>query len=211
MGANVELFDEVGVQASAATRGEVEEGAFSAAGREGEFQLLAEGIPVALFWLFPTTKPFEAVGDVGDFVLMNAVEELGCFSIAGCLEAASEVARMVEVGLFESEAKACDEVHRTIHRGKGAPEVAAKGQFTEVDAALFHALEIQLGMFLFLFERLHHTAPEGGWSVGEFQEHERHELGREEFVIGKVMQELSPDLVAGEVARVGEFGFGGAE
>ena len=58
----------------------------------------------------------------------------------------------------------------------------------EVDPALFHPAHVELRVHLLLLERLHDARAEHGGSIGELQEDERHELGGEQFVVGKEVE-----------------------
>ena len=55
---DIQLGDEFGVETSSAAALDVERGTFGALRREREFQLPAEGVPVALARILPSAKPF---------------------------------------------------------------------------------------------------------------------------------------------------------
>ena len=174
-------------------------------GRQREFQLPAKRVPVALVWIFPAAKPFQAVGDVADFVAINLFEQLRRGVVAHRGKAAREMPGEIQVGLLERQAQAGNVVHRVFHDGHGAPEVAAHGQLAEMDAAFLHALEVKPGVFLFVLEGLQHALAERGGCIGKTQQHQRHQFGGEQFVIGKKVEQASAFAFLFEVPGAGKF------
>lgn len=165
---------------------------------------MAEGVPIGEPGILPAAEPFEAVGHVGDFVVVDTVEEGGGVGIADGAEGVGEVAGEVEVGLFEGEAEAGDVIDGALHAGDGAPEEAADGEVAEVDAAGLHAVEVEAGVFLFVEEGVEDAAAEGGWGVGEAEEDEGHQFDGEQFMIGEEVEEAAAFVGLVELGEVGE-------
>ncbi len=128
----------------------------------------AKGFPIAFTRIFPAAKPFQAVGDVADFVTIDFFEQFGCHVVAHRREAACEVAREIQIRLLEREAQAGDVIHRVFHHGNRPPEIAAHRQFAEVDAAFLHALEIKLRVLLFVLECLQDAFAERDGRIRKF-------------------------------------------
>ena len=73
-----------------------------------------------------------------------------------------------------------------------------------MDAALLHAVEIKLRVFLFVPERLINTFAERGGRLGKTQQHERHQFRGEQFVIGEEVKELSTFGFLLQIFRAGK-------
>ena len=158
--------------------------------RQGEFQLAAKGVPVVFAGILPAPEPFQPVGDMADFVAVDFIQQFRGGGVADGGEALREVAGKIQVGLLEGEAQAGDVFHRVLHPGDRAPEIAAHRQLTEVDAALLHAMEVKLGVFLFVLQGLIEALAECGGGLGKFQEHQRHQFRSQQFVVGKEMKQF---------------------
>ena len=130
----------------------------------------AERLPVALVGILPTAKPFQAVGDVPDFITVNAVQQTRRLAVAHRLKSASEVTAEVEVRLLEGQTQPGEIIQRTLHRGHGAPEITTDGNLAELNPALLHALQVETGVKLLLLERLPNTTAKGGGRIREAQE-----------------------------------------
>jgi hypothetical protein len=119
-----EFADEAFVEAGRAAGQGIGLGTFGAGGREGELQLALIGIPIVEGRVLPTTEPFQAIGDVTDFVAMDVVEEGGGDGIAGFVEGFGVDSGEIEVGLFEGEREAGDVIEGGLHAGEETPEMA---------------------------------------------------------------------------------------
>ncbi len=204
---DVQLRDEMRVESGGAPAGHVQRKTFRALRRQRKFQRAAKGFPVGFARIFPAAKPFQAVGDVADFIAVNFFKQLRRVRVAHGGEAAGEVAREIEVRLLEGQAEAGDVINRVFHRRNAAPEIAAHGQFAEFDAARLHAFEVKPRVFLFVLERLQKSPAKGGGRGGKFQQHERHQFGGEQFVVGKKVEQLAALGFLFEPAQSGKFTF----
>lgn len=63
-------------------------------------------VPIGLSFLLPAAQPFEAVTDVGNFVLIDFREKVSGLLVTGSGEDLGVVLRVVEVGLLEGEREA---------------------------------------------------------------------------------------------------------
>lgn len=209
-----ELGDEVFVEPGFATAFIVEGShAFGADGREGEVELFVPGVPIGLRVFFPAAEPFHAVADVGDFVVVDLVEDLGGLGIARLSEDGGVVFGVVEVGLLEGEGKSGDVVERALHVGDVRPDHGAEVVVAEVDAAFLHSLEIPAGVVLLFLKGAQDAAAKGVGGIGEFEKGEGHELDGEEFMVGEEVEEdgalfFVVQLVGGGKGRFSVVGLG---
>ena len=71
---DIQLRNEMRVESGGAPAFDIERDAFGTLRRQREFQLAAERLPVAFIRIFPAAKPFQTVGDVADFVVIDFIE-----------------------------------------------------------------------------------------------------------------------------------------
>ena len=99
--------DKMLVHSSVAAALFVKEGkALGADGGEREVELFMPSVPIGLSFLLPAAQPFEAVTDVGNFVLIDFREKVSGLLVTGSGEDLGVVLRVVEVGLLEGEREA---------------------------------------------------------------------------------------------------------
>jgi len=122
-----------------------------------------------------------------DFVVVNLVENLGGGVVAYRVEDCGILAGVIEIGLLEGKGEACDVVQWVFHGGDAFPEVIVEGQFAELDAALLHAVHVELGMDLLVLEGFEEAASKAGGRVGEFEKREGHEFRGEELMVAEEM------------------------
>lgn len=209
LGVDLQVRDELRIEAGGESAFDIHRESFGAAGREREAKMSAEGVPVGQAGGLPPAEPLQTVGHMGDFIVVDAVEQGGGFGVAHGPEAIREVAREIEVGLFEGETQTGDEIERAFHAGHRAPEKPADGKVAELDPAGAHAEEVESGVFLFVAECLKDAAPESGWRVGEPQEDEGHQFDGEKLVIGEEMEKPSAFVGLVELMEAGKAGGGG--
>ena len=113
--------------------------------------------------------------------------------------------RKIQVCLLEGQAQARDKIQGRLHRGDRAPEIAAHRQFAEPDATLLHAPQVKARVILLVPERLEHAPPERGGRIGKFQEHQRHQLGGEQLVIGEEVEQPPTLRFLLKLMQAGEF------
>jgi len=209
LGEDFELGDEIRFEPRCETPLNIDGETFGALGGERELEVIAEGVPVRLSWVLPAPEPFQAVGDVGDFVVVNPIEQAGGFGIADGSEAGGEVAGEIQIGLFKCQAQAGDVIDGALHAGDGPPEEAADGEFAKGDTAGAHAVDVEAGVFLFVLEGLEDPTTERGRGIGETKEHEGHQLDGEQFMIGEEVEETAAFLDLVELLKAGKAGLGG--
>lgn len=205
--ADFELADEVIIEADEASAFGVERGdAFGAGGGEGEGEAVFEGVPIGFFGVFPAAEPFESVADVADFIEVDFFED-GCGGgVADLAEEGGVVFGEIEVGLFEGEVEAGDEIEGSFHGGDDAPEVVVYREIAEVDAAFAHAADVHECVGLFFAHGFVDAGAVFGWGVREAEEDEGHEFGGEEFMVGEEVEHDAAFAIVIEVVDSGEVG-----
>jgi len=73
---DIQLRDELRVEPRRAPTGDVQGDALGPLRRKRKFKLAAESVPVTFIRIFPAAKPFQAIGDVADFIAINFFEQL---------------------------------------------------------------------------------------------------------------------------------------
>ena len=132
------------------------------------------------------------MGDMGDLIAVDPVQELGCPIIPHRLECRGELSAEIEIRLFEGQAQPGHEVDRMRHRRHGPPEISRHGHLTEGQAALRHATAVHPGVVLLLLQGLDDASSERCGGVREAEQHQRHQLGGEQFVVGEEVEETPP-------------------
>ena len=64
-------------------------------------KLFVPGIPVGLRFFLPASKPLDAEADVGDFILVNGMEDFRALGITEIVQDFGVVVCVIEIGLLE--------------------------------------------------------------------------------------------------------------
>ena len=126
---------------------------------------------------------------MGNFVLVDTVQDARAGRVAHFGKQSCELTAIIEVGLFEREAESGDKIQRRFHGGHRSPEVTAHGQFAELDAQFTHPVHIPGGVSLLVSKGSSHPDPESCGCLGKAEEHQRHQFGGQQLVVGKKMEQ----------------------
>ncbi len=184
-----QLVDKVRVQAGLTSTHPVERTVrrFRPGRGQGKMQGLPVGIPVRIRLIFPLPKPFQSVPDMPNLIAINSIQYRGGLAIPCFTKAFGIITTVVQVGLLEGQAQAGDEIHGGLHGFNRPPEIAAQRYLPEIDPAGLHAIEIEAGMHLLLFQGLENALAKFLWCVGKLKQNQGHELGRQQFMVGEKM------------------------
>ena len=141
---------------------------------------------------------------MADFIAINFFEQPGRGCVTNLAKAAGVMLGEIQVRLLEGQAQAGDVIHRVFHHGNRAPEIAAHRQFAELNPAFRHAPEVKPRVFLLVLERSQHAFAECGGRLGKSQQHQRHQFGGEQFVVGEKMQQLAAFTWLFQIFRAGK-------
>jgi len=153
----------------------------------------------------PALHPADPQADMPDFVRVHRVHHGRSLPVAYTAKQLGVVASVVEVGLLEGQAHVADERRRLLEIGHRAPEVATHPHIAHFGAQRPHALEVQAQVTLLVANRRRQSATKRGGRIDVAQQGERHQLEREQLVVGEVVQRLAPRPRLGERVIGGEW------
>src|SRR5688572_12174938 len=146
-------------------------------------------------------EPKETVVHVSDLVGINGVENARNSFVASLPTKLGVVANEVKIGLLEGEAHRDHELERRARVLHRAPEVIVDREVAQLDAELVHARAVEAEVLLLVEHGARETGAELRRRAGEAEKHERHELEREELVVGEEVERLAAELFGVEVRR----------